>query len=89
MIRIEQVTWTYPHSEQPSLHDLDLHIGPGEFVILCGASGSGKSTALRLMNGLIPHFHEDGVLAGTVTVDGIATTDAELDAIGVVTGTVL
>ena len=89
MIRIEQLTWTYPHAEQPSLHDFDLHIEPGEFVILCGASGSGKSTALRLMNGLIPHFHEDGVLAGSVTVDGIATTDAELDAIGLVTGTVL
>ena len=89
MIHIEQLTWTYPHAEQPSLHDFDLHIEPGEFVILCGASGSGKSTALRLMNGLIPHFHEDGVLAGSVTVDGIATTDAELDAIGLVTGTVL
>ena len=89
MIRIDQVTWTYPHSEQPSLRDLDLHIEPGEFIILCGASGSGKSTALRLMNGLIPHFHDDGVLTGSVTVDGIVTADAELDAIGLVTGTVL
>ncbi|MFT3862290.1 ABC transporter ATP-binding protein [Micropruina sp.] len=89
MIRIDQVTWTYPHAAQPSLRDLDLHIEPGEFVILCGASGSGKSTALRLMNGLIPHFHDDGVLTGSVTVDGIATSDAELDAIGLVTGTVL
>lgn len=89
MIRIDHVTWTYPHAEQPSLRNLNLRINPGEFVILCGASGSGKSTALRLMNGLIPHFHEDGVLTGTVTVDGLVTTNAELDAIGLVTGTVL
>ncbi|MFT4296165.1 MAG: ABC transporter ATP-binding protein [Micropruina sp.] len=89
MIGVDQVSWSYPHAEQPSLRTLDLQIKPGEFVILCGASGSGKSTALRLMNGLIPHFHNDGVLTGTVTVDGIVTVDAELDAIGLVTGTVL
>jgi len=89
MIRIEHVTWTYPHAAEPSLRDLDLRIGPGEFVILCGASGSGKSSALRLMNGLIPHFHDDGVLVGAVTVDGLITADAELDALGVRTGTVL
>uniref|UniRef100_A8M7J2 ABC transporter related n=1 Tax=Salinispora arenicola (strain CNS-205) TaxID=391037 RepID=A8M7J2_SALAI len=89
MIRIDHATWTYPHAEQPSLRDLTLRVNPGEFVILCGASGSGKSTALRLMNGLIPHFHEDGVLTGTVTVGGLVTTNAELDAMGLVTGTVL
>ncbi|HMR49139.1 MAG TPA: ABC transporter ATP-binding protein [Arachnia sp.] len=89
MIKISGVSWTYPHTESPALHDLDLAIEPGEFVILCGASGSGKSTALRLMNGLVPHFHDDGVLTGGVTVDGLVTTDAELDALGLVTGTVL
>ena len=89
MIRIDNVTWTYPHAEQPSLRGLQLSIAPGEFVILCGASGSGKSTALRLINGLIPHFHEDGVLTGTVTVEGLLTTAAELDALGLVSGTVL
>lgn len=89
MIEISGVDWTYPHAEAPALHDLDLRIEPGQFVVLCGASGSGKSTALRLMNGLIPHFHDDGVLTGTVTVDGTVTAGVELDALGLVTGTVL
>ncbi|MGO2111807.1 MAG: ATP-binding cassette domain-containing protein, partial [Pseudoclavibacter sp.] len=53
MIRIDRVTWTYPHADDSSIADLDLRIEPGEFVVLCGASGSGKSTALRLMNGLV------------------------------------
>ncbi|MFJ2544025.1 ATP-binding cassette domain-containing protein [Microbacterium sp. NPDC087589] len=89
MIRIEHTNWTYPHAEQSSLRNLDLQISAGEFVILCGASGSGKSTALRLMNGLVPHFHDDGTLTGTVTVGGMITADTELDAIGLLTGTVL
>lgn len=89
MIRIDHVDWSYPHAETQSLADLTLEVEAGEFVVLCGASGSGKSTALRLMNGLIPHFHEDGTLTGSVEVDGIVTGDVELDAIGLVTGTVL
>lgn len=89
MIRLHDVTWIYPHADTPSLKSVDLHIAPGEFVILCGASGSGKSTALRLMNGLIPHFHDEGILTGTVTVNGTTTTTAELDELGLATGTVL
>jgi len=89
MIHIKNVTWTYPHAGAPSLRDFTLRVEPGEFVILCGASGSGKSTALRLMNGLVPHFHSDGVLTGSVTVDGLVTVESELDELGLVTGTVL
>ncbi|GAA3660918.1 ABC transporter ATP-binding protein [Microbacterium marinilacus] len=89
MIEICGVSWTYPHADSPALRELDLRIKPGQFVVLCGASGSGKSTALRLLNGLVPHFHDDGVLTGTVTVDGLVTTAVELDALGLATGTVL
>ncbi len=67
MIRVDHVSWTYAHAEEPSVRDLDLEVHPGEVVILCGASGSGKSTALRLMNGLIPHAHEDGVHGASAT----------------------
>ena len=89
MIRLEHVGWTYPNAAAPALRDLDLHVRPGELVVLCGASGSGKSSALRLMNGLIPHFHDEGTLTGTVTVGALVTIQAELDEIGLLTGTVL
>ncbi|MDR3359114.1 MAG: energy-coupling factor ABC transporter ATP-binding protein, partial [Bifidobacteriaceae bacterium] len=89
MISLRNVTWTYSHAARPSLRSADLRIAPGECVVLCGASGCGKSTLLRTMNGLIPHFHEGGKLTGSVEVDGRATSQAELDDLGLITGTVL
>ncbi|MFF8267534.1 ABC transporter ATP-binding protein [Streptomyces sp. NPDC016562] len=86
MIRLKDVRWVYQGTETPVLDGLDLHVRRGETVVVCGPSGSGKSSALRVMNGLIPHFHE-GTLDGEVRVDGEAITD--LAQIGRVTGTVL
>lgn len=70
----------------PVLGGLDLHVRRGETVVVCGPSGSGKSSALRLMNGLIPHIHA-GTLHGEVRVGGEPITD--LAQVGRVTGTVL
>jgi energy-coupling factor transport system ATP-binding protein len=88
VIRADDVSWTYAGMDRPALRGLTLHVTRGETVVLCGASGSGKSTALRLLNGLIPHFH-DGTLTGSVIVAGLSTTGTELDELGRHTGTVL
>ena len=49
MIRLENVTKIYK-GEVPALRNASADIAKGEFVFLVGASGSGKSTMLRLMN---------------------------------------
>jgi cell division transport system ATP-binding protein len=49
MIRLENVTKTYK-GETPALRSVDVNIDKGEFVFLVGASGSGKSTFIRLLN---------------------------------------
>ncbi|MEU7633162.1 ABC transporter ATP-binding protein [Nocardia sp. NPDC049220] len=88
MIEIADVTWRYAGADTPTLAGLNLRIEQGETVVLCGASGSGKSTALRLVNGLIPHFHR-GTLEGIVRLDGEPIAEQRLDVIGRQTGTVL
>lgn len=69
------------------VRELSLRIARGECVLLCGASGCGKTTIARLVNGLIPHFFE-GKLAGTVCVNGMDSQETEIAAFSDAVGTV-
>lgn len=56
MIEIRNVTFHYSGLDQAGLCDFNLSVTDGECILLCGASGCGKTTVTRLINGLIPHF---------------------------------
>ena len=59
----------YPGTAAPSLCDLDLDIEVG-LTLVVGGSGGGKSTLLRLLDGLVPQFH-GGRISGSATVVGL------------------
>ena len=77
MIEIKKVSFQHENAEKPSLRNVSLTIAEGECVLLCGESGSGKTTVTRLINGLIPHFYE-GKMEGCAMVNGLNVTEAEL-----------
>ncbi|HEX5018733.1 MAG TPA: ATP-binding cassette domain-containing protein, partial [Actinomycetes bacterium] len=87
MIRLESVSLTYPETRTPALREVNLTIPEGELALVVGRTGSGKSSLLRVINGLAPTF-TGGTLRGRVTVAGRDTSQyppRELaDVVGVV-----
>ncbi|GAA6123250.1 energy-coupling factor ABC transporter ATP-binding protein [Bifidobacterium psychraerophilum] len=74
-------------TDRATLNDISLDIRPGTITLLCGASGSGKTSALQLLNGLVPHFHQ-GTITGHVRVADLDLSTADLSACGEVSATV-
>ena len=74
VLSFEKVTYTYPEADTAALTDVTLQIAPGEFCLLAGMSGSGKSSLLRAACGLAPHFH-GGTFAGAVQLAGLDTRE--------------
>ena len=87
VITMENVSFSYPEAEKRSLKHVDLQAAEGEVLVLCGESGCGKTTILRLINGLIP-FYYPGLLEGTVTVMGHPTAKGTIYDLGSRVGTV-
>lgn len=69
VVRLQDVTYTYPGGGA-SVRHLNLEVYPGEFVGLVGQNGAGKTTATKLVNGLLKPS------SGTVEVAGLDTRTA-------------
>ena len=70
MVKMKNVSFQYESAiDNAGIYDINLEIGKGEVVIICGESGCGKTTLTRLINGLVPHYF-DGKLSGEVLIDG-------------------
>lgn len=85
MIKLQHLSFTYTGSEQEAgLKNINVQIGAGEFVLLCGASGCGKTTLTRVINGLVPHYY-GGKLCGTAQVCGMNMAETPLcEAAGII-----
>jgi energy-coupling factor transporter ATP-binding protein EcfA2 len=72
MISFRNVSLIYPNSQTTVFENVTFEVDEGEFLLLIGATGIGKSSVLKLMNGLVPH-HTGGILSGDIQIGGIST----------------
>lgn len=74
LIDIKHLNFKYPGSETNALEDISLTIQPGEFVVICGASGCGKTT---LLNMLKPALTPNGETSGEIAFNGKKMSEYE------------
>ena len=72
-LAFEHVSFQFPDSESDVLHDVNLHLAPGETVALVGATGSGKS----ILTNLVARLWD--VTRGRITLDGVDIRELRLD----------
>ena len=85
LLSFERVSFTYPGADAPALSNVSLEIQAGEFCLLAGLSGHGKSTLLRAACGLVPHFH-GGRFAGSVKLAGLDSREHGVARMGTFAG---
>ncbi|MBN1372845.1 MAG: ABC transporter ATP-binding protein [Anaerolineaceae bacterium] len=88
IIEFDHFTFQYYSQAEPTLHDINLKIYPGEKILIVGPSGSGKSTLGHCLNGLIP-FAYRGEIQGSLKIQGLETRDLDIFKLSKVVGTVL
>lgn len=87
MLKINDLTFTYPGRSTPALQSINIHIAPGRLVLLTGPSGSGKSTLLHCINGLAA-MHYGGIVKGQMDIAGREIEGKSLWQISELVGTV-
>ena len=85
---IEKLTFRYRDRKTPAIRDISFSAGPGEILLIAGASGCGKTTLIRCINGLIPRSYK-GEASGRILLNGQETTGWPLAKISQTVGTVL
>ncbi|MFX1454780.1 MAG: energy-coupling factor ABC transporter ATP-binding protein [Promethearchaeota archaeon] len=78
LIRFEDFFFRYKGNEDYALNNIKLKIiKEEEFILLCGETGSGKTTLIKCMNGLIPQFYS-GYYRGNVFINGKNTVETTI-----------
>ncbi|MDR3602822.1 MAG: energy-coupling factor transporter ATPase [Desulfosporosinus sp.] len=87
-IELINISYCYPHVEEPCLKNVSLTVQKGKFMVLMGSTGAGKTTLSLCLNGLIPQLME-GKLTGQVSVAGKNVGKTAVQSLSKVLGLVL
>lgn len=87
IVESKDVSFQYVHTDHPFLKDINLEVFPGECILICGESGSGKTTFSRLLNGISPNYLE-GDLQGEMHTANLKAGEADIEEYVPVVGSV-
>lgn len=87
LIKFHDFYFRYKGNKIYALNDINLEINENKFILLAGGTGSGKTTLIRCMNGLIPQFYS-GFYKGWVEVNGIDTSKTSISNLSTIVGIV-
>jgi len=85
---VDNLSFRYRDRKGTAIHNISFEAQPGEVLLIAGASGCGKTTLIRAINGLIPRSYK-GEISGRVVVFGEDVKDWKLSQISQKVGTVL
>jgi energy-coupling factor transport system ATP-binding protein len=88
VLSVEDLSFRYRSRSEPSIRAISLSVSAGEVLLIAGASGCGKTTLLRCINGLAPRSYK-GELNGRILINGQDTAGHSLARISQMVGTVL
>ncbi|SDZ76871.1 energy-coupling factor transport system ATP-binding protein/energy-coupling factor transport system ATP-binding protein [Thalassobacillus cyri] len=76
-IEVNNLTFSYPDTDEPVLKDINFSINHGEILGIIGPTGAGKSTLAMCVNGLVPQVI-NGEMEGTVKVNGSEVSESSV-----------
>lgn len=85
---IENLSFRYQRRDDLALRNISFRVNPGEVLLIAGASGCGKTTLMRCINGLIPRTYH-GEMSGTIRVFGKPVTEMTMPELSQQVGTLL
>ncbi|MEG0797304.1 MAG: ATP-binding cassette domain-containing protein [Acidaminococcaceae bacterium] len=87
MLKIKAVSYRYAGRKQGTLHNINLTIQSGEMVLIAGRTGCGKSTLIKVINGLLAASSK-GDFKGQVSIDATDIATLRPEKLGLMVGTV-
>jgi energy-coupling factor transport system ATP-binding protein len=85
---IENLSFRYHSRDTQAIKNISLDVNAGQVLLIAGASGCGKTTLARCINGLIPRSYK-GELTGRILLNGSEVTKLSLAQVSQIVGTVL
>jgi energy-coupling factor transporter ATP-binding protein EcfA2 len=87
-LEVSNLSFRYQRREEFALQDLSFNVQSGEVLLIAGASGCGKTTLMRCINGLIPRTYH-GDLSGEIRIFGKSATEMQMPELSQQVGTIL